>query len=325
MSTLAVIKRPMTIPEWGMLVALSVLWGGSFFFVEVAVAELPPLTIVVTRVSLAAIVLLAVLRLAGVRLPCTAPVWTAFFAMGLLNNVIPFTLFVWGQTYIASGLASILNATTPLFTVIVAHFLTSDEQMTGGRVIGVLLGLGGVAIIVGLEALQTLGVNVAAQIACLAGAISFALAGVFGRRFKRMGLSPMATACGQVTASTVMLVPLMLAVDRPWTLAAPSAATFLALAGLAVLSTALAYILYFRILASAGATNLLLVTFLIPVTAIALGMIVLGEAIEPRQMVGMALIALGLAAIDGRPVRGLSNRLGPNKDTPARAIAKKRR
>jgi drug/metabolite transporter (DMT)-like permease len=305
----------MTAKEWSLLVTLSVLWGGSFFFNGLAVTELPTFTVVVARVALAAVILLVALRATGARMPTDGRVWAAFFGMGFLNNVVPFCLIVWGQAHIASGVASILNATTPLFTVIVASFLTSDEKMSGGRLVGVIVGLVGVASMIGGDALASLGVNIVAQLACIAAAISYALAGVFGRRFKALGVTPMATATGQVTASSAMLIPVMLLVDRPWTLAMPSTAAILALVGVAALSTALAYILYFRILATAGATNLLLVTFLIPVSAIVLGVLVLGETLLPKHLFGMALIALGLAAIDGRPWRRL--RMAPSRPTSA--------
>jgi drug/metabolite transporter (DMT)-like permease len=311
-----VTNRAMTAFEWGLLLTLSVLWGGSFFFVGVAVKELPPLTIVALRVALAALALLALLPITGVKLPTSLQVWTAFLGVGLLNNIIPFTLIVWGQMHIASGVASILNATTPLFTVIVANFLTADERITGGRIAGVLVGLTGVAVMVGGAAIQALGVDVLAQVAVLSAAISYAFAGVFGRRFKAMGVAPLATATGQVTASSLILLPLMLIVDQPWDLPMPSIETIAALVGLALLSTAVAYILYFRILATAGATNLLLVTFLIPVTAILLGIFVLGETLQAKHLVGMALIGFGLAAIDGRPWRALKQDSSPRK--PAR-------
>jgi drug/metabolite transporter (DMT)-like permease len=301
----------MTPLEWGLLLALSVLWGGSFFFTGVAVKELPPLTIVLLRVGGAAMILLFVLRVMGIAMPLDRRTWAAFFGMGLLNNVIPFCLIVWGQTHIASGLASILNATTPLSTVVVAHFLTSDEKMTGNRLAGVLVGLAGVVAMIGPEALGGLGTNVVAQLACLGAALSYAFAGVFGRRFKRMGVAPMATATGQVTASSVMLLPVALLIDQPWTLAAPSPQTWAAILGIAALSTALAYVLYFRILATAGATNLLLVTFLIPVTGILLGTLVLGERLAPQHFLGMVLIGMGLAAIDGRLLRPLWRKVTP--------------
>jgi drug/metabolite transporter (DMT)-like permease len=230
--------------------------------------------------------------------------------MGFLNNALPFTLFVWSQTHIASGLASILNATTPLFTVIVAHAFTQDERMTGNRLAGVLIGFVGVTVMIGPRALSSLlasapaadgsSAAVLAELACLAAALSYAFAGVFGRRFKRLGVAPLQTATGQVTASTVLLAPVALIAEHPWALPMPSAAAVSAILGIAALSTALAYVLYFRILATAGATNLLLVTFLIPVSAMLLGTLVLRETITPIQLIGMALIGLGLAAIDGR-------------------------
>ena len=298
-------NRPMTPLEWAMLLALATVWGGSFFFNGIAVRELPVFTVVVSRVALAAIILLGLLRLRGERMPRDRRVWTAFFGMGLLNNAIPFSLIVWGQTHIASGVASILNAATPLFTVILAHALTSDERMTGGRLAGVLVGFAGVAVMIGPDALGDLGVHLAAQLMCLAGALSYAFAGIYGRRFHAMGVPPLATATGQVVASSLILLPLVMVVDRPWTLPPPGLATIGALVGVAAISTALAYVLYFRILATAGATNLLLVTFLIPVSAILLGTLFLGEVLLPRHVAGMALIGAGLAAIDGRPWRAV--------------------
>lgn len=303
MATATTANRPMGALDWATLIALSLLWGGSFFFNQVAVAEIPVFSVVVGRVALAAVILHAVVRLVGLAMPTDLKVWLAFLGMGLLNNAIPFSLIVWGQTQIGSGLASILNATTPLFGVLVAHRFTVDEKITPARLAGVLVGLAGVAVMLGVEALGTLGTSLAAQLACLSAAVSYAAAGVFGRRFRALGVPPLATATGQVTASSVLLLPLMLAVDRPWQMDLPGGEALAALVGLAALSTALAYILYFRLLASAGATNLLLVTFLIPVSAIALGVLVLGERLLAVHLAGMALIGLGLALIDGRLVR----------------------
>ncbi|AMB43554.1 DMT family transporter [Methylobacterium sp. AMS5] len=303
-----VVNHTMSPFEWAMLLGLSVLWGGSFFFAGVALSALPPLTLVVLRVGLAALILNAALPLAGIRLPRGRDVWVAFFGMGLLNNVMPFCLIVWGQTQIASGLAAILNATTPLFTVVVAHLLTSDERMTGNRLAGALTGLLGVAVMIGAAAFADEGRPLLAQLAVLGAALSYALAGVFGRRFQRMGVPPLATATGQVTASTLLLLPVALLADRPWTLPMPGATVWGAVLGIAALSTALAYLLYFRLLATAGATNLLLVTFLIPVTAILLGTLVLGESLEVRHIIGMALIGGGLAAIDGRVLKRVRRR-----------------
>lgn len=299
------VRRTMGPVEWAMLIGLSLLWGGSFFFNGVAVRALPPLTLVFLRVALAALTLNAVLMLRGMPLPLNRRVWTAFFGMGLLNNVVPFTLIVWGQTHIASGVASILNATTPLFAVLAAHFLTLDERMSANRVAGVLAGFAGVVLMIGPSALTGATVNLLAQCAVLAAAISYSFAGIFGRRFKAMGISPLATATGQVTASAILLAPVAAVIDMPWQLAFPAADVWLSVAGIALLSTALAYILYFRILATAGATNIALVTFLIPVSAILLGALFLGERLMPRHFGGLALIAIGLAAIDGRPIKAL--------------------
>lgn len=283
-----------------MLLALATVWGGSFFFNGIAPRELPVFTVVLCRVALAAIIRLVVLRLRGERMPRDHKIWAAFFGMGRLNNAIPFSLIVWGQQHIASAVASILNASTPLFTVILAHLLTRDERMTGGKLASVLIGFAGVAVLIGIDALRDLGVQVVAQVLCLAGAVSYAFAGIYGRRFRAMGINPMSTATGQVIASCLILLPVVMVIDRPWTIPAPSPTAIAALIGLAAISTALTYVLYFRILATAGATNLLLVTFLIPVSAILLGTLFLGEILRPRHFGGMALIGAGLAAIDGR-------------------------
>ncbi len=285
--------------EWAMLLTLSVLWGGSFFFVGVVVSELPPLTIVTLRVGLASLALWSIAWVMGLGPPRSLGAWTAIFGMGLLNNVIPFSLIVWGQTYIASGLASILNATTPLFTVIVAGLMLPDERATPMKLIGVVVGFGGVAVMFGSTTLGG-GENALAQIAVLGAALSYAFAGAFGRRFKQMGIDPIITATGQVTASTVILTPIAYYVDGPLDFAALGIDSWAALVGLAVLSTAVAYVLYFKILQVAGATNLLLVTLLVPVSAVLLGSLILGETFAIAHFLGMVLIGLGLSAIDGR-------------------------
>lgn len=305
MSQASAPNRPMTLLEWTMLIVLSLMWGGSFFFNGVAVRELPVLTIVVARVGLAALVLVVMLRALGQRLPSGWPVWRKLFILGAINNAIPFSLIVWSQQHIASGVASILNAATPLFTVVFAHFLTSDEKMNAGRLTGVLLGIAGVSAMIGGDAIQALGSNVAAQLASLGAAATYALGSIYGRRFHAMGMAPMTVATGQIVAATVLMLPVMLVIDRPWTLDAPGLAVTLAVLGQAVISTAAAYVLFFRILSTAGATNLTLVTFLVPASAILLGILFLNEILLARHVAGMALIGLGLAAIDGRPWRAL--------------------
>jgi len=297
--------------EWLLLVVLAALWGGSFFFAKIAVRDLPPLALVLARVAVAALALHAVVLASGRRMPSSAAAWRAFLGMGLLNNVVPFALIFWGQTRIASGLASILNATTPLFTLVVAHVLLPDERLDRRKVAGVLTGLAGVAVILGPDVLRRATAGLAGQAAVLGAAISYAFAGAFGRRFKRMGLPPLVTACGQVTASTALLVPVVLVAAPPWGLPAPSAATWGAVLALGLACTALAYVIFFRILAVAGAANVMLVTLLVPVSAILLGAAFLGERLAPRHLAGMAVIALALAVIDGRPLAALRGRLAP--------------
>ncbi len=297
------VQQQMNAREWAMLVFLSLLWGGSFFFVGIAVKELPPLTIVMLRVSIAALALLTVCKVMGYRLPKAPGVIRAFFGMGLLNNIIPFSLIVWGQTHIASGVASILNATTPLFTVIVAHLLTSDEKISVNKFVGIVMGFVGVATMIGPAALTGESSGLWGQLAILGAAVSYSFAGIFGRRFKAMGVAPIVTATGQISASSLVLIPVALIIDKPWLLPMPSGAAWGALFGIALLSTALAYLIFFRILSSAGATNLALVTFLIPVSAILMGSLVLGEQLEAKHFIGMTMIAAGLLAMDGRLFR----------------------
>ncbi|WP_436642805.1 DMT family transporter [Microbaculum sp. FT89] len=293
--------------EWSLLLILSLLWGGSFLFAKVAVGELPPLTVAFLRVSIAALTLYVLVRAMGLTMPRGAE-WGAFLVLGAVNNAVPFSLIFWGLTEVSSGLAAILNAATPLFTVLLAHVLTRDERLTAAKLFGVLIGLAGVAVLIGVDALDGVGLAVFAQLACVAAAVSYAFAGIWGRRFS--GQPPMVVAAGQVTASSVLLLPIVVAVDMPWRLAMPSGMAVASILGLAVVSTALAYVIYFRILRAAGATNLLLVTFLIPISALAFGATLLGETVRPDDFLGMALIGIGLAAIDGRPAARLSRLLG---------------
>lgn len=293
-------QHRMSATEWSLLAFLSFLWGGSFFFAKIAVGALPPLTVVLVRVGLAAAALGLVLRLSGTPFPRTAALWWTFAGMGVLNNLVPFALIFWGETVLSGGLASILNATTPVFSVLVAHALTSDDRLTAGKIVGIAVGLAGVVVLVGAEVITGASGAVLPIFACLGAALSYGLASVFGRRFKRMGVEPTVGAFGQVTATTAMMLPIALVTDTPWRLAFPGAAVVAALAGLALLSTALAYIIFFRLLATAGATNTSLVTLLVPVSAVLLGIAFLGERLSISQAIGMGLIGLGLVAIDGR-------------------------
>lgn len=299
------INRQMTPTEWGLLVTLALLWGGSYFYIAVAVQAVPPLSIVAFRVTLGGILLYLVVRASGLRLPRDRATWGAFFAMGLMNNVIPFSLIAWAQSHVASGLAAILNATTPLFAVLLANFLTSDERMTPASVVGVVIGFVGVTIMIGPNALEGFTVDFLADLALLLASVFYALSPIYARRFGRAGVPPMVAATGQFTAATAMMLPLALVFDMPWTIPMPPAGVWAALIGLAALSTALAYVIYYRILATAGAVNLMLVTFLVPVSAILLGAVFLGERLSPNHFLGMGAIGLGLAAIDGRLWRWL--------------------
>lgn len=289
--------------DWGLLVLLSLLWGGSFLCVGIAVQELPVLTIIALRVSLAALVLWGIALFSGHQLPRGRKTWQAFLALGLLNNVIPFGLIVFGQQTIGAGLAAILNATTPLWTVLIAALFLADERFSKQKLFGVLLGLVGVIVMVGPDSLAGISRNLGAQLAVLGATLSYAFASVFGRRFAAAKISPLHTALGQVTASSFILVPLALMIDTPWASALPSQATIFAILGLAVLSTAGGYLLFFNILERAGATNVSLVTVLIPPSAIAMGMLFLEETLQGIHFIGLALIILGLLSLQGRLFR----------------------
>ncbi|MDO9060109.1 MAG: DMT family transporter [Bradyrhizobium sp.] len=293
--------------DWSLLALLSVLWGGSFFFVGVVVRQLPPLTVVLLRVALAAIMLLPLLWAWRIRFPSRLAGWRPYFAIALLNNVLPFSLMVTGQTYIASGLASIVNATTPLFTVLVMA-AAGDERLHARRVAGVVIGLIGVAILhvqhLGFSSGQGFGI-----LLCLAAAFSYGLSALYARR-KLSNSPPLATATFQMLASTVMMMVVAGVFERPWQLPMPDPTTWLALLGLAGLSTALAYLVFFQILRRSGSTNVMLVTLLIPVTAILLGSLVLGESISLAEIAGALVIGSALLVIDGRvfdAVRGFAS------------------
>ncbi|MEO1198607.1 MAG: DMT family transporter [Pseudomonadota bacterium] len=294
--------------EWGMLITLSLLWGGSFFFGKVAVAELPPLTLAFLRVGIAAVLLWTIVAALRRDLSPLKVIWLPLIVLGVLNNVVPFSLILWGQQEIGAGLASILNATTPVFTVIVANAFLADERLTPGKAVGIALGVLGVAVLVGLDSLSGLGGNVMAQLACLGAALSYGLAATFARRFR--GIPPVLVATGQLTASSLVLLPIILMLDAPWTLGVPSVGALWSIILLGSISTGLAYILYFRIIRAAGATNGALVTLLVPVSAILLGAIVLGERLAATDFLGMALIGLGLLAIDGRPLAFVAQAFG---------------
>jgi drug/metabolite transporter (DMT)-like permease len=291
----------MSATDWLLLLVLSVLWGGSFYFAKIAVLEIPPLTLALGRVGIAAAALAVFACAIGATFPRDAATWWQLTLMAAFNNVVPFTLLFWGQIHISIGLASILNATSPLFGVLAAHWMTHDDRFSVGRAVGLIAGFAGVVVLIGPDLLGELGTDVVAELACLVASASFAIGAVLSRRVR--GFSPVAVATGQLTMSTVLLLPVVLLFDRPGSVLTASRTAIWAMLSLALLSSALAYLIYFRIIARAGATNALIVTFLLPVSAILLGIVLLGETVDPRQLAGMAAIFIGIAAIDGRAAR----------------------
>jgi len=294
------INQQMSATDILMLVTLSILWGGSFFFIEILVKHLSPLTIVTMRVGLAALALWCIVLVRRLTLPSTLKQWGGLFIVGLINNALPFTLITWGQTHISSGLASIFNATTPFFTVLVAGVILVDERVTRQKLAGVMIGLMGTIILIGPESLKGVTGSILGQLAVMGAALSYAVASVYSRRFKAWGLSPMIIVTGQVTMATLILLPLALTIEKPWIGFDMPFEAIWAICGLAFVSTVIAYVLFFKLIASAGATNTALVTFLIPISAILLGVTILGERFTFLQAIGMAFIGFGLLVMDGR-------------------------
>ena len=285
---------------WLLIGILAILWGGAFFLIEVGLRSYPPITLVFIRLALAVPPMWIAMRFMGERLPSSPRVWGLLTIVGALNCALPFALFFWGQQYLDSGYASILNATTPLWGVITAHFLTSDEKATPARIIGVLTGMAGIIVMVGPEAIKGFSNNLVAQIACIISTIFYSFAAIYGRRLSQTTLTPMAVATGQTIAGAVLILPVVVFVDQPWALAFPRLDSTLAGLTLALFSTALAYALYFRLIDRAGASNAQLVGFLMPILAIILGIVFLGESLNQGQIFGAVLIAFGLVIIDGR-------------------------
>jgi drug/metabolite transporter (DMT)-like permease len=283
---------------WLQLLLLGAIWGGSFFFARIAVQVVPPLTLVLFRVATAAMALHIYLVSRGINFRDYRKHVFGFAGLGLLNNVIPFSLLFIGQTALGAGLASIFNATTPIWTVILATFLTVDEKITTAKIAGILLGIAGIVVMIGPGFLTGLGGPLWAELAVIAATVSYAIASILAKRFK--GIPPAVTATGQMTASTLVMIPIVLLHDGLPHLNLITPAVWSAIFGLGLLSTAFAYILFFSIVRASGATNASLVTLIVPVSAVLLGTIFLGETLAARDILGMALIALGLLIIDGR-------------------------
>lgn len=284
--------------EWAALLALSVIWGGSYLFMKIAVVELPVFIIVFSRVALGAMTLGTILVLTRQNLPRKFEHWRAFLGMGLLNNAVPMSLIVFGTQSISAGLASIINALTPLFTILIASKLTSDETLTPNKIIGVIIGFIGVIILIGPGLIFDHNISVIGELACVGAALSYACSNVFGRRFARMGLKPLEIAFGQTTSASFILLPIACLIDKPWTLSLPSLSVTASVIALGMLCTGVAYLLFFRVLTKSGATAIALVTLMIPPSAIALGSVVLGESLKLQHAMGMLVIAIGLIAVN---------------------------
>jgi drug/metabolite transporter (DMT)-like permease len=288
----------MSTRNWCLLLLLSVLWGGTFFFVAVALRELPPLTLVLLRCVVATLALAPVLLALGYAFPRTAAEWRDFAGMSVLNNIIPFGLIFYAQQSVPSGLAAVLNATTPLMALIVLRLL-AGEALTTNKVAGVLIGLAGVGVLVGPAAFAgSSDGNAIGMLAIMGATLSYGFSGLWGRRLGQTP-APVSAAC-QMLCSSILMVPIASAADRFWTLAMPSTPVLAAVLALGLFSTALAYILFFQIMRSAGSLNVMLVTLLIPATSIALGALYLGESLTARQYAGALVIGLSLLVIDGR-------------------------
>jgi drug/metabolite transporter (DMT)-like permease len=291
-------QKTLTARAWAELLLLATIWGGSFISNRLALNEVPVLTTVAFRVAGACALLWLHVRLRCLPVPRSPRIWLAFLVMGLLNNALPFSLITWGQLTIPSGLAAIVNASTAIFGVLIAALAFRDEKLTARRLAGVALGFAGVATAIGLHILTALDLTSLPQLALVAAAISYACAAVWARK-RLTGLAPQVAAAGMLTGSTLLMLPLALWFDGP-PLLTHSVQAWAALAYLAVISTAGAYLLYYRVLGMAGAGNLSLVTLLTAPVAIVMGVLILGEALPHRAFAGFALIALGLLVIDGR-------------------------
>ncbi|WP_108385170.1 DMT family transporter [Yoonia sediminilitoris] len=291
-------QKTLSTRAWGELLLLSIIWGASFLSIRVALDEISPLTAVAHRTGWAMLILWAYIFYRRLPLPSEPKVWAAFLVMGLLNNVIPFSLIAWGQLHIETGLTSILNAATAIFGVILAALCFADERLTRRRLIGASVGFVGVAMAIGLSALKQFDLRSLAQLAVVAGTISYALASVWARKML-VGLRPQVAAAGMLTGASLITVPLAWVVEGPISLDLQPQ-TWAAIGYYAVVATAIAYLLYYRVLAMAGSGNLMLCTLLVAPVAIILGAILLGERLSFSAYLGFMLLALGLIIIDGR-------------------------
>jgi drug/metabolite transporter (DMT)-like permease len=280
--------------DLALLLALSTLWGASYTFIKIGVETIPPVTLIAARTLIAGGVLVAVLRLRGLKLPADQRVWGRFLFQACLNSVVPFTLIAWAEQTTDAGLATILNSTSPIFAFLLTALITRHEAVTGRKLFGVAAGLIGICLIVGIEALDGFGHELWAQLAIVAATICYAGAAIFGKNFK--GLDPMMPAAGSLICGAVILIPVSLIVDRPWTLA-PSADSALALLALSVFSTALAFVIYFRLVQTLGSVGTTAQAYLRVPIGVAIGVLFLGETLSSTAWIGLACVVAGVIAM----------------------------
>ena len=292
----------MAVADWFRIVLLSLVWGGSFFFIEVMLEAMPPMTSVLGRLMVGLIGLLILLKILGYRLEALTEQWQSFAFIGLINNAIPFSLISFGQTEITGSLASIINATTPIMTALVAHQLTTDERLSINKILGIGFGFSGVLVLFGPAAMEG-GASLLGMTAGLTATFCYAFGSVYSKRLKEN--APLINATGQVLYGTCWMIPIVMIIDQPWAIPMPGLAPWLAVFAIGLLSTTLAFYIYFRVLKTAGANNVVLVTFLVPVSASGLGVVFLGEVLALQHVIAYLLIAFGLAVIDGRIVAKL--------------------
>ena len=288
------IARPNTGRELVLLLALATLWGASYTFIKIGVVTIPPVTLIAARTLIAGAVLVVVIRSRGLRLPGDAASWRRFLTQACLNSVVPFTLIAWAERSVDAGLATILNSTSPIFTFLLTAAVTRHEAVTARKLIGVIAGIAGTAAIVGTQALDGLGREVWAQLAIVVATICYAGAAIFGRGFK--SLDPMMPAAGSMLCGAAILVPASLVIDRPWTLA-PSAASLAALAGLSLVSTALAFVIYFRLVQTLGSVGTTAQAYLRVPIGVGIGAVILGESLTPIAWAGLVCVLVGVAAM----------------------------
>jgi len=280
--------------ELALLLLLATLWGASYTFIRVAVATIPPITLIAGRTAITGVLLLVIMHWRGVRMPRDAATWRRFLFQACLNSVIPWTMIAWGERTLDAGLATILNSTSPIFTFFLTLAVSRHEALTSRKLFGVVAGMAGICLIVGMQALAGFGEQLTAQIVTVAAAVCYAGAAIFSRGFK--GLDPMAPAAGSLLCGAVVLIPLSLVVEQPWTIT-PSTNALLALLGLAVFSTAAAFVIYFRLIQTLGSVGTTAQAYLRVPIGVALGVLFLGEHLSPTAWIGLACVVVGVAAM----------------------------